>query len=280
MTYEQEILDWRAGRLERLMSPTGYLNQVGLYWLKDGRHTFGSDPSADVRFPPSAPARIGVFEVSDGGVKMIVDAGVDVRQGSEPVRDLRMVPDTEADMTMVSLGSLAWSIIDREGRFAVRVRDYDHPFLRDFGPLPYYDIDPAYRVLAVLKRYETPRTATVGTVIEGLGYHPVSPGVAVFELAGETYELEAYEEGDRLEFLFGDMTNRGETYGAGRFVYTTAPDKDGVIVLDFNKAYSPPCAFNDFSTCPVASPRNRLPIPVRAGEKYDAALHFGGYQGH
>jgi len=277
VTYEQEILDWRAGRLERLLAPTGYLNQVGLYWLKDGRYTFGSDPSADIRFPPSAPPRIGVFEVSDGGVRMIVDAGVDVRQGTDPVSDIRMAADTEDDPTMVSLGSLAWSVIDREGQLGVRVRDFEHPFLKSFGSLPYYDIDPGYRVEAVLRRYETPQIANVGTVIEGLGYHPTSPGVVVFELAGKTYELEAYESGDRLFYVFGDTTNRGETYGAGRFLYSSAPDEKGVTVLDFNQAYSPPCAFNDFSTCPVASPRNRLPIPVRAGEKYEAALHFPGY---
>ena len=277
MTYEQEVLDWRAGRLERLLAPTGYLNQVGLYWLQDGRYTFGSDPSADVRFPPSAPARIGTFEVADGAVRMVVDDGVDVRQGDAAVSDIRMTSDIEDDSVMVSLGSLAWSVIDREGKLAVRVRDYDHPFLQSFGPLQYYEIDPAYRVKAVLRRYETPQTANVGTVIEGLGYHPVSPGVVVFDLGGETYELEAYESGDRLFYVFGDTTNRGETYGAGRFLYSEAPDGEGVTELDFNKAYSPPCAFNDFSTCPVASPRNRLPIPVRAGEKYDAALHFPGY---
>ena len=91
-----------------------------------------------------------------------------------------------------------------------------------------------------------------------------------------SYELEAYLVGDSLFFVFGDLTNRGETYGAGRFLYAELPGEDGKTVLDFNKSYSPPCAFNDFSTCPVASPRNRLKVRIEAGEKFDPALHYSG----
>ncbi|HEY5642587.1 MAG TPA: DUF1684 domain-containing protein [Woeseiaceae bacterium] len=277
--YEQGILEWRAGRLERLLAPTGYLNQVALYWVEPGTYSFGSGADNDVVFPPNAPASIGTFEVGDEGIDMRVNEGVEVLHGTERVTEIAMISDADENTVMVSLGSLAWSVIDREGKLAIRVRDYDHPFVRDFGPLPYYDIDPSYRVQALLKRYDEPRIANVGTVIEGLGYHPMSPGVVAFELGGKTYELEAYASGDKLFFVFGDETNRGETYGAGRFLYAEQPGPDGKTVLDFNKAYSPPCAFNDFSTCPVASPRNRLPVRVTAGEKYEPRLYFSGHQG-
>ena len=170
--------------------------------------------------------------------------------------------------------------MQRDDRFAVRLRDFEHPFLATFGPLPYFDIDPTFRVTAVLRPYDAPRVVNVGTVIEGLGYHPTSPGTVEFEIAGERYDLEAYESGERLFFVFGDATNRDDTYGAGRFLYADAPDENGETTLDFNLAYSPPCAFNDFSTCPVASPRNRLPIRVEAGEKYDAALHYAAAPAH
>ena len=105
-------------------------------------------------------------------------------------------------------------------------------------------------------------------MIEGLGWEPESPGVVTFELNGEPFELEAYASGERLFFVFGDRTNGRDTYPAGRFLYAEAPNEDGVTVLDFNLSYSPPCAFNDFSTCPVASPRNRLKTDVIAGELY------------
>jgi uncharacterized protein (DUF1684 family) len=124
--------------------------------------------------------------------------------------------------------------------------------------------------------YDEPRTITVDTVIEGFQQFPVSPGVLEFELDGKTYELEAQSSANnRLFIVFGDETNRGETYGAGRFIYADDPGEDGgETILDFNKAYSPPCAFNDFSTCPVASPRNRLAVRIDAGEKYDPDLHY------
>jgi hypothetical protein len=98
-----------------------------------------------------------------------------------------------------------------------------------------------------------------------------------FEIGGEPYELEAYESGEMLFFVFGDLTNRDETYGAGRFLYSSVPAADGLLVLDFNKSYSPPCAFNDFATCPVASPRNRLPVRIEAGERFDSALNYAAH---
>ena len=205
---------------------------------------------------------------------MVVAPQVDVRHEGEPVAELLLADDTTESPVMVTHGSLAWSVIKRDDRFAVRVRDFEHPFVKTFGPLPYFDIDPTLVVQATLRPYDEPRVVNVDTVIEGLGYHPTSPGVLAFEIGGQWYELEAYDSSEQLFFVFGDATNRDATYGAGRFLYASMPVEDGITMLDFNKAYSPPCAFNDFSTCPVASPRNRLPIRIEAGEKYDKALFY------
>ncbi len=272
--YEQDILQWRAERLEALKARSGYLNQVGLFWLDEGSHSVGSAPGSDVRLPSSAAADIGVFDVSADGVRMRVHAGVDVISGDEAVTDLLIADDTTEAPVEVTHGSIAWTVIKRDDRFAIRVRDFEHPFVETFGPLSYFPIDTSLRVPATLQRYDAPRVANVDTVIEGLGYHPESPGVVSFEIEGERFELEAYASGERLFFVFGDVTNRDETYGAGRFLYADLPGADGKTIMDFNRSYSPPCAFNDFSTCPVASPRNRLPIRIEAGEKYDPALHY------
>ena len=253
---------------------SGYLNQVGLFWLEEGSHSVGSAPGSDVRLPSSAAADIGVLDVSQDGVRMRVKSGVDVISGDEPVTDLLIADDTTEAPVEVTHGSIAWTVIKRDDRFAIRVRDFEHPFVETFGPLPYFPIDTSVRVPATLQRYDVPRVANVDTVIEGLGYHPESPGVVSFKIEGERFELEAYASGERLFFVFGDVTNRDETYGAGRFLYADLPGADGKTILDFNRSYSPPCAFNDFSTCPVASPRNRLPIRIEAGEKYDPALHY------
>lgn len=275
-----EIMEWRAGRLESLKASTGYLNQTGLFWLEEGSYSFGSAATNDVVFPGGGAPRIGTFEVGAKGITMIVEPGIDVRSDNQPVDNLFIADDGSDQPVMVTHQSLAWSVVERDGNFAVRLRDFAHPFAASFGPLPYFDIVPSLRVPAKLSRYEEPQVANVGTVIEGLGYHPTTPGTVSFEIDGRAYELEAYASGDRLFFVFGDATNRDDTYGAGRFLYAAAPGVDGATIMDFNKAYSPPCAFNDFSTCPVASPRNRLPIRIEAGEKYDPALHYSADAGH
>jgi uncharacterized protein len=272
--HAQEILDWREWRIARLKDPSGYLNQIGLYWLQPGTYSFGSAATNDVVFDGNAPAAIGTFTVTSDGVSMTVLPGVDVRRDGFPVEELAIAADNTGHGIAVTHGSLEWTVVERAGRYGVRLRDFDHPFVENFGPLPYFDIDPSLRVEATLLRYAEPKIANVGTVIEGLGYHPSSPGVVEFEIDGQRYELEAYTSGERLFYVFGDQTSQDATYGAGRFLYSTNPGEDGKTILDFNMSYSPPCAFNDFSTCPVASPRNRLPVRIEAGEKYDLKFHY------
>ena len=277
--HEQEVLEWRAGRLERLKDPLGYLNQIGLYWLQEGSYSFGSDSGNDIRLPEKAAPQIGVFEVGEDGVWMTAEDGVEVYSDEQPVQRILVDDDTTEAPVQLTHRTFAWTVVKRDGRFAVRVRDFEHPFVATFGPLPYFPVDASLRVLATLHRYDEPRIANVETVIEGLGYHPESPGTVRFAVDGQTFELEAYTSGDSLFFVFGDATNRDDTYGAGRFLYAEAPGDDGQTVLDFNLSYSPPCAFNDFSTCPVASPRNRLPIRIEAGEKFNDALHYSADAG-
>jgi uncharacterized protein (DUF1684 family) len=272
--HADEVMQWREYRLGSLLNPFGYLNQTGLFWLKAGQHSFGSDASNDVVFPGEGAGQIGVFTVDDDGVSMSISPLVDVRHGQEKVTTLHMAADTSEHPVVVTHDTLAWVVVEREGRYGIRLRDFELPFVKTFGPLTYFDVDPSFRVEAVLRRYPEPIIARSDTVIEGLEYRPESPGVVAFELGGKEFLLEAFTVGDQLFFVFGDQTNRDETYGAGRFLYSDAPGKDGRTILDFNKSYSPPCAFNDFSTCPIASPRNTLSVRVEAGEWYDPALHY------
>jgi uncharacterized protein (DUF1684 family) len=272
---EEEVLEWREKRRASLMAPTGFLNLAGLFWLDEETATFGSAPDNDLVFPAAADAHIGLFRLTDDGVVMEPRAGVGVYSGDVPVGETLIADDTAEDPVMITHGSLAWNVIKRDGRYAVRLRDFEHPVLASFPPLQYFPIDPSWRVEATLERYDEPRRVAASTVIEGLGWNPESPGVAVFRKDGEIHRLEAYASGERLFFVFGDRTNRNETYPAGRFLYTAMPGADGRLVLDFNQAYSPPCAFNDFSTCPVASPRNRLPVRVAAGELFDPDAYVG-----
>ncbi|MEL7187061.1 MAG: DUF1684 domain-containing protein [Pseudomonadota bacterium] len=279
--HAQEVMEWREWRLEQLLKPTGFLTQVGLYWIGDGRYSIGSAAGSDIRLPATAAAHVGDIALTDQGPLLTVADGVDVVTAADDgsplaVTELLMLPDSSGEIVMATLGSIAWSVVERGGKLAVRVRDFEHPWVDTFGPLPYYEINPKWRVDATLHRYDEPRVITVNTVIEGFQQNPTSPGVVRFEVDGAEYELEPQLVGERLFFVFGDQTNRGETYGAGRYLYAEVEPDSDQVVLDFNKSYSPPCAFNDFSTCPIASPRNRLDVRIDAGEKYDEGLHYAG----
>ena len=273
VAYEAEILEWRAGRLERLKGPTGYLNLAGLHWLENEVTTFGSDANNDIVLPAAAAARVGTLTLTADGVLMTTGDGVDVRHNDEPVSTLLLADDTTASPVTITHGALVWTIIKRDDRFALRLRDYEHPAIEAFPPIEYYPIDAELRVSATLREFDEPRILNVETVIEGLGWNPESPGKVEFDIDGQTFELEAYASGDDLFFVFGDQTSGRETYPAGRFLYAAWPEDGGTTILDFNRAYNPPCAFNDFATCPVASPQNRLATRIEAGEKFDPMVH-------
>jgi uncharacterized protein (DUF1684 family) len=271
--YAAELAQWRDERIANLKGPTGFLNLVGLYWLDSGSTRIGSADDNDIVFPAAAAPYIGELQSTPDGVSLVTAADVDVRYEGVPVSSILISDDTTESPVMLTHGSLAWTIIKRDGRFALRLRDFDHPPIAAFAPIESYPIDLDLRVTATLNLFDEPKVMNVNTTIAGLGYHPESPGSVAFEIDGVPYELEAYASGDDLFFVFGDLTSGRETYPAGRFLYAKVPGDDGKTILDFNRAYNPPCAFNAFATCPVASPRNRLKTRIEAGELYDPAVH-------
>ncbi len=276
LSHTETVEAWRAQRLASLTAPQGYLNLVGLFWLEPGVYSFGGGEGMALVFPGADAMSMGTFELGPEGITMLVEDGVDVRIDDAPVTSVFMPDDTRDDNVTATYGTLVWTIIRRQDMYGIRLFDTENPVAANLPPIPRYDIDERWRVPAALRLYDEPRIANVGTVIEGLGYNPETPGVLEFEIDGETHTLEAYaSSNNRLFLVFGDRTSGRETYPAGRFPYADAPGEDGMTVLDFNMSYNPPCAFNDFSTCPVASPRNRLSIEVTAGEKYIDALHVG-----
>jgi uncharacterized protein (DUF1684 family) len=274
--YLAEIEKWRSERVERLKGPDGYLNLVGLFWLRQDTSTFGSSPDNDFVLPARAAPKVGAFHREREKVVMTVEDGVKVFHGQAPVRSIVMDDDYAGLPVVLSHGSLAWTVIRRDDKFAVRVRDFENPAVAEFQPIEYFPVDVSLRVSAALERFDKPRQLRVDTVITGLDYRPQSPGKLAFDIAGQSYELEAYQSGERLFLIFGDTTSGRQTYPAGRFLYADMPDEAGVTILDFNKAYNPPCAFNEFATCPVASPQNRLKTKILAGERFDPSMHVPG----
>ncbi len=272
--YLTDLAKWRTERVARLKGPTGYLNLVGLFWLRQDISTIGSSPDADIVLPGHSALMLGSFRKENGKVLMAVHEGVEVLHAGTPVKSIVMDDDRSGQPVVLTHGSLAWTVIQREDRIYVRIRDFENPAIAAFEPIEYFPVDTKFRVPAVLERFDEPRQLRVDTVITGLDYRPQSPGKLKFKIAAESFELEAYQSGERLFLIFGDATSGRETYPAGRFLYASMPDESNMTLLDFNKAYNPPCAFNDFATCPVASPQNRLKTKILAGERYALSMHW------
>lgn len=268
-SYEHELAEWRGQRVATLKGPDGWLNLAGLYWLEEGPNSFGASADSDLVAPAgSAPPKLGEFLVDNGTVTFRTEPGADVFLGESPVTEMLLADDQEKEPTLLTSGSLAWTVIRRMDRLGVRLRDYDHPAVASFAGIESYAADSSWRLDARFEPYPEPRTIRVPTVVEGLGWEPTAPGTLEFEARGKPLSLEAYRSDDGFMIVFADGTTGDTTYPAGRYLKADLPADDGITVLDFNKAYNPPCVFSKYATCPLATPRNRLPVAVEAGEKY------------
>jgi hypothetical protein len=264
--FEAETRDWHAKRISRLKAEDGWLSLVGLHWLKEGDSRFGSAPDNELVFPAPAPARVGTFSRKGDSVSLTLEPGVSLTLDGKPFTGGTVRSDAQGGPDTLALGTMRFFIIRRGERLGVRVKDPEAPTRKNFHGIPTYAPNPTWRLEA---RFEPATQQTKIAVPNVLGEveDMASPGTAVFTVGGQEYRLTPVDDGSgQLFFIFGDLTNRDETYGAGRFVYADMP-KDGRLVLDFNRAYNPPCAFTPFATCPLPPPQNRLKLRVEAGEK-------------
>jgi len=268
--YTHEIEQWRAKRTANLTSPTGWLSLIGLEWLQEGANRVGSASDNDIVLK-AGPAHLGVVTLGkDGALHIALDDKAGATIDGKSVREATLIDDMhagEATPTTVAFGNANFYVIERDGRKALRVKDSDAETRKDFLGIDYFPIDPSWRVVADWVPFDPPHKLEIGSVIGTIDKVDV-PGKAVFQRNGHTFELLPYQEepGGELFFVLADRTSGKETYGAARFLYAALP-KDGKVVLDFNKAYNPPCAFTPFATCPLAPPENRLDVAVTAGEK-------------
>ncbi len=264
----KEVEQWRRERHESLEKPDGWFSLVGLFWLEEGESTCGSDPASDVRLPESAPATVGVFRMAGGVVELEVSPGAQVLIGGEEVARVRLLTDVESEgePTVVEIGSIQLYLIDRAGRIGVRVKDSQSPALLAFEGIESFEIDPRWRTAARFVPYDPPKPVAVPTVLGTTNEQP-SPGAVEFEMAGATHRLDVLPGGDEYFIVFGDASNGKQTYGGGRFLSSATADETGAVVLDFNQAYNPPCAFTPYATCPLPPRQNRLEVAVTAGEK-------------
>ena len=266
--YRKEIETWRQERLTSLKREDGWLTLVGLYWLKPGENRFGSDPGNPVILPAGkAPAVAGTLTREGDTVRLNVQPGVPLTaDGKPPAPGMKVSADADGKPTTLQLGSLSFFVIKRGDRMGVRIKDKTSPMLAAFKGIDEYPIRPEWRVVARFEPYKD-KKIPIANIIGQVEDSP-SPGAVVFDWRGKTSRIDALEGGadGSLFLVFGDQTNGKETYGAGRFL-DTAPPKDGKVVVDFNTAYNPPCAFTAFATCPLPPAENKLAVRIEAGEK-------------
>jgi hypothetical protein len=272
--YVKQIEAWRQARETRLRGDEGWLTVAGLFWLQEGDNVFGSDPKSAVLLPAhSSPAHAGIFRVHGGKVSVEIAPGTAVTLAGKPVIKAELRSDATGPADVLALGKLRFFVIERSGKLAIRLRDLAAPARQALPPLRWFPIRPEYRVVGRFVPHPTPKKLAIPNVL-GLVEEMVSPGIVVFHLQGQELKLEpVYEEPDAKElfFIFRDKTSAHETYGAGRFFYADNP-KNGEVIIDFNKAYTPPCAFTRFATCPLPPRQNHLPLRIPAGE-LDDGLH-------
>jgi len=272
--YAASVAKVRADRLQTLKAPDGWLSLIGLEWLQPGVNRIGSAADNDIILK-AGPAHLGTITLDEGGSTTLELAkGSGALVDGRDVQRATLVDDggTGRKATEVRFGSANFFVIAREGKKALRVKDENADSRAHFAGLDYFPIDPSWRVVADWVPFDPPRDLEIGNVLGGIDREKV-PGKAVFVRDGHTFELyPIQEEPDSLFFVFADRTSGKETYGAARFL-DTALAKDGKLVLDFNEARNPPCAFTPYATCPLAPPENRLDVRVTAGEKKYAGGH-------
>jgi uncharacterized protein (DUF1684 family) len=259
--FQSEIAAWRADREARLKAPDGWLSLVGLSWLKEGGNIAGSAPDARVQLPAKAPAQAGVFTLRGDTIEFTAAPGVQAIFNGKPARSALLRPDSEDMLDVAGVKLLA---IKRGRGYGIRVKDSDSPFRRSFTTLRWYPPKRDWVIQAKFVPYPQPRKIQFEATAGGK-QDVISRGYVEFMRAGRNLRLAPVDEEGRLFFIFRDRAAGKTTYPAARFLYADAA-KNGIVTLDFNKAYNPPCVFTPYSTCPLPPPENRLPIPVEAGE--------------
>jgi hypothetical protein len=265
--YQHEIQEWRDARHQRLASESGWLTLVGLEWLSEGENRIGGDTAGAIPIPGS-DRYWGTLTVEGNRLRFTPAEGSGVQvNGLATDDEAELVADSQGEPTIVSSGSISFYVIDR-GSYALRIKDSQAAVLKSFTGIDNYPIQPEWRVEGRFIPPEDGQTIEIANVLGQVSPTPVF-GYVEFEREGKTYRLLGLggEDSDAPWFLFTDRTTGRETYGAGRYLYSDGLPVDGRLVIDFNKAYNPPCAFSDYATCPLPPQENRMDLAVTAGEK-------------
>ena len=240
---------------------------AGLFFLGEGGNTFGASPLNDIVLR-TGPETAGVFTLRDGSITVRAPEGKTVAVDGRQVSAAQLWPYEGRERPTITLGPLTLFGHYSGARLAIRMRDRDSDIRRTFGGLRWFPVDETYRVRGRFVPHDEPLTLELPNILGDVEAFR-SSGTVTFTVGGQELTMTAVDSGNRLWFIFRDLTSGRETYPAARFLYAPAPeyaDADGWTTLDFNQAYNPPCAFNPHTTCPLPPLENRLPVRIEAGE--------------
>jgi len=259
---------WQSRRVESIGGTNGWTTLVGLNWLQEGDNSAGAASSNQVVLHGDGmPEFVGSFYRHGQTVSFTADSNVDVRIDGQRIAKSELQTDDLPNPTRLQFGSVSVIAIHRGDRIGLRVRDPDSDARRHFPGLRWFAYDPHWRVAGHFVPFPQERQLRVPDVT-GNTQEMMSPGSIFFDVNGAEYRLDAVQEKGEpgLFIMFHDETAGDSTYAAGRFLDVPKPDSAGRTVMDFNRAYTPPCGFTAFATCPIPPKQNWLPLAVRAGE--------------
>jgi uncharacterized protein (DUF1684 family) len=265
--YAKSIENWRAEMDAAIRAESSWLALVGLFWLQDGINTLGSSADCDIHLPKRAPALLGAIRLDGDQATLQVDIGQSVDVNGVPVQTTSpLKSDVEDVPSIITFKDLRMIIVRRGNRVGLRL--WDNLQAREFPPRTWYDVDESLRLQALYTAYPVPVKVDMPNV-QGEIESGYVQGYISFKIDAKSHSLDATELDDgRLHIQFNDLTGGVQTYPGGRYLQTEAVLEDGRVVLDFNKAYNPPCAFTKFATCTFAPTGNHLKVAIEAGERY------------
>lgn len=266
----KETETWRENRERQLRSADGWLAVTGLHWLETGTVRFGSAPDCEIRLSAdSSPALAGTLTVVNGLVLFSAAPAATLNLNGKPSASGTLSLEdaaAEADSPdRLAIGSSTLQLLRRSGRLAVRTRDSSSPRIQSFPGERWFPPAPAWRLSG---RFipAAPETPLELKNVRGNSIRQELAGVIEFEYHGQTFQLQAVTDqpGSAL-IIFRDQTSGQQTWPGGRFLSVKIPADNTPLLIDFNRASNPPCAYNPHTLCPLPPKANQLPVPVTAG---------------
>ena len=270
--YITSVKKWRQEVNNNLRRENGWLALAGLFWLRKGENIIGSGTDSDIRLPARAPRRIGTFEYDGNNVTLNVEIDMPIEVNGVTARTALLDADQEDVPSFITFNDMRMVVVRRSKGVGIRLWDNTREQRQTFPDREWYPVKEELRVPATFIRYDVPKIVKMPDIL-GAILDERMEGYVAFDLFGRKHELIVSELTDRRLFIqFMDETNGDPTYPSGRYHYTDAHE-DGKVFIDFNKAYSPPCAFTDYATCTFPPQENHLHVKIEAGEIYPG-YHF------